>query len=43
MGAKRRNYDDEFKQDAIRLVTVNGHGVAETARNLEINANMLSR
>lgn len=43
MGEKRRNYDDEFKQAAIRLVTVNGHGVSETARNLGINANMLSR
>jgi transposase-like protein len=43
MGAKRRNYDDEFKQAAIRLVRVNGHGVSETARNLGINANILSR
>ncbi|ETW92971.1 transposase [Candidatus Entotheonella palauensis] len=43
MGEKRRNDDDEFKQAAIRLVTVNGHGVSETARNLGINANMLSR
>ena len=43
MGAKRRNYDDEFKRAAIRLVTVNGHGVSETARNLGINATMLSR
>ncbi len=43
MDAKRRYYDDEFKQAAIRLVTVNGHGVSETARNLGINANMLSR
>ena len=43
MGEKRRNYDDEFKQVAIRLVTVNGHGVSETARNLGINPNMLSR
>ena len=43
MGAQRRNYDDEFKPAAIRLVTVNGHGVSETARNLGINANMLSR
>lgn len=40
---KRRNYGDEFKREAIRLVTVNGYGVAETARNLGINANMLSR
>jgi transposase len=43
MGAKRRNYDDELKQAAIQLVTVNGHSVSETARNLGINANMLSR
>lgn len=43
MSEKRRNYDDEFKRAAIRLVTVNGHGVSETARNLGINANMLSR
>ena len=43
MGTPRRNYDDAFKQAAIRLVTVNGHGVSETARNLGINANMLSR
>jgi transposase len=43
MGVKRRSYDDEFKQAAIRLVTVNGHGVSETARNLGINAHMLSR
>jgi transposase len=43
MGVKRRNDDDEFKQAAIRLVTVNGHGVSETARNLGINTNMLSR
>jgi transposase len=43
MGEKRRNYDDEFKRAAIRLVTVKGHGVSETARNLGINANMLSR
>ncbi len=43
MGVKRRSYDDEFKQTAIRLVTVNGHGVSETARNLGINAHMLSR
>ncbi len=43
MGEKRRYYDDEFKQAAIRLVTVNGHGVSETARNLGINANMLGK
>ena len=43
MPEKRRNYGDEFKRDAIRLVTENGYGVNETARNLGINANMLGR
>ena len=43
MPEKRRIYGDEFKQDAIRLVTENGYGVGETARNLGINPNMLSR
>ena len=43
MGEKRRYYDDEFKQAAIRLVTVNGHGVSETARHLGIHAKMLGR
>jgi transposase InsO family protein len=43
MGVKRRNDDDECKHAAIRLVTVNGHGVSETARNLGINAHILSR
>ena len=43
MSEKRHNDDDEFKREAIRLVTENGYGVGETARNLGINANMLSR
>ena len=43
MSEKRHNYGDEFKREAIRLVTENGYGVGETARNLGINANRLSR
>jgi transposase len=43
MAEKRRNYTEEFKREAIRLVTEQGYGVAETARNLGINANMLGR
>jgi len=43
MAEKRRNYDDEFKRAAIRLVTVNRHGVSESPRHLGINANRLSR
>lgn len=43
MSERRRNSTDEFKREAIRLVTENGYGVGETARHLGINANMLSR
>jgi transposase len=43
MAEKRRNYGDEFKREAVRLVTEHGYGVSETARNLGINAHMLGR
>lgn len=43
MPAKRRIYDDEFKRDAIRLVTSSSYGISETARRLGINAKMLGR
>ena len=43
MTEKRRNYGEEFKREAVRLVTEQGYGVAETARNLGINTNMLGR
>jgi hypothetical protein len=33
MAEKRQNYTEEFKREAIRLVTEQGYGVAETARN----------
>jgi len=39
----RRKYSEEFKREAVDLVLVHGYGVAEAARNLDINANMLSR
>jgi len=39
----RRNHSDEFKREAVDLILVHGYGVAEAARNLDINANMLSR
>jgi transposase len=37
------NYTEEFKRDAVRLVTEQGYGVSETARKLGINAHMLGR
>jgi transposase len=43
MAEKRRHYGDEFKREAVRLVTEQGYGVCETARNLGINAHMLGR
>ncbi len=38
---KRRSYTDEFKRDAVRLVTKQGYSLAEAARNLGVHANLL--
>ena len=43
MSEKRRQYTDEFKREAVRLVTEQGYGVTEAARNLGINGRMLDR
>jgi transposase len=43
MGEKRKTYTTEFKREAVRLVTEQHYGVAEAARNLGINTNMLRR
>lgn len=43
MAEKRKTYTAEFKREAVRLVTEQRYGVAETARNLGINVNMLRR
>ena len=43
MAEKRRHYTEEFKQEAVRLVTEHGYGVTEAARNLGINAKMRGR
>lgn len=39
----RRNYTDEFKSEAVKLVTEQGYSIAEAARNLGVNANLLGR
>ena len=39
----RMSYTTEFKREAVRLVTDEGYKVAEAARSLDINANMLGR
>jgi transposase len=40
---KRKKYSKEFKHDAVRLVTEQGYSIAEAARNLGLNYNMLGR
>ena len=41
MARKRRTYTNEFKQSAVQLVTEQGRSVAEAARSLGINVNLL--
>ena len=43
MTEKRKTYTAEFKREAVRLVTEQRYGVAETARNLGITVKMLRR
>ena len=38
MTEKRKTYTAEFKQEAVRLVTEQRYGVAETARNLVVHS-----
>jgi len=39
----RKKYSREFKEDAVRLVTEQGYGQSEAARNLGIDRGMLAR
>ena len=39
----RRRFSDEFKEEAVKLITEQGYKVSEAARNLDINASMLRR
>jgi transposase len=39
----RRRYSDEFKDDAVNLVRVEGYGIAEAARRLDIDRSLLDR
>lgn len=41
--SKRKQYTEEFKQEAVALVTEQGYSVSRAARSLGINANMLGR
>ena len=41
--AKRKRYTKEFKQDAVTLVAREQYTIAEAARRLGVNENMLGR
>jgi len=41
--AKKRQYTDEFKREAVKLVTEQGSTQAEAARRLGINVNLIRR
>jgi transposase len=34
---KRKTYNREFKQEAVRLITEKGYSIAEASRNLGLN------
>ncbi len=40
---KRQNYTEDFKRDAVSLVTEQGYKISEAARSLDIGANLLGR
>jgi len=40
---KRRTYTEDFKREAVALVTEQGYKIAEAARSLDIGANLLGR
>lgn len=40
---KKRKYTEEFKQEAVKLVTKQGYAVSEAAWNLGLSRSMLGR
>ena len=40
---KRRKYTDEFKEEAVKLVTGQGYKITDAARNLGIHDSLLRR
>ena len=43
MAVNRRIFTDEFKAEAVRLVTVEGHSARQVARDLGIQESLLRR
>ena len=43
MNQKRKKYTQEFKDEAVKLITEQGYAIAEAARNLGLNPGTLCR
>ena len=43
MKNKRQKYTQEFKEEAVKLITEQGYKITEAARNLGVNENLLGR
>lgn len=43
MPKKRKQYTQEFRESAVKLITEQGYHITEAALNLGINASMLGR
>ena len=43
MKHKKRKHTKEFKEDAVKLITEQGYSIAEAARSLGLNSNMLGK
>ena len=43
MAAKRKVHTEDFKREAVCLVTDQGYKISDAARNLDIHANMLRK
>jgi len=43
MASSRRAFTDEFKAEAVRLVTVEGHPVSQVAKDLGLHESLLRR
>jgi transposase len=41
MAKHRRSYTSEFKAEAVKLVTEQGYSIAEAARRLSLNPNLI--
>ena len=39
--SQRRSHSDEFKREAVKLVTQQGYRISEAARNLGVHPNLL--